>query len=180
MSNIYVPIDSSGAKKAIPIGEDILYSSLITYTKVQTIAGDPRRHSGVGATRTRKINYTTHGLLTNRGFAYEKESPIYIPWYEVVYITKYPQAFHTKKTTQYYSIARDKDYESKENFKARKKQFFAILLDIYVNALRNRLEEIKKNPEICTKKELKKQLKQLPKRISKHSKWLEKAKKKGG
>ena len=119
-------------------------------------------------------------MLTHKGIAYVKQDrPKYKPWYEVIQITKLPIYLYTKKVNpRYFTIVRDKDHESKEGYKERKKKLFPIIVQIYVNALKKRLEEIKVHPEICTKKELKKQLNKLPKRLSKYSKWLEKYKKK--
>ena len=53
MSNIYVPIDSSSLKSKIPIGEDILYSTMM------------RCEYQFAGTRTR---FSTHVLMTKRGF----------------------------------------------------------------------------------------------------------------
>ncbi|MBN1800711.1 MAG: hypothetical protein JW891_04350 [Candidatus Lokiarchaeota archaeon] len=103
-----------------------------------------------------------------------KNGPGYVPWYNVVYLNTRPVSFHTVKGKHIYELTRDKKHESKEIFKQRKKKFISTLLEIYVPALIARLDEIKANPDTCTKKELKKQLKNLPKRIEKYSKWLEK------
>ena len=166
MLNIYIPIDSSEAKKAIPIGEDIHYSTRAKYV----------RDNGKKVYRLH-----THLLLTDNGLAYMKDDPKYKPWYKVVMMTLGPQRIFSKKINpRYFEIERDEDHESKEGFKARKKEFIYIALELYVNALKNRIEELNNNPEICSKKELKNQLKNLPKRLSKHSKYLERHKKKKG
>jgi len=164
LSNIFVPIDYTKAREAIPVGEDIIYSTLGKYVK-----------NYGNSTST----YETHLLLTEKGLAYIKiDRPKYKPWYKIIMITTRPPQMFTKKVNpRVFSIVRDKNHESKESYKERKKNFIPILLELYVNALKNRLEEIKANPELGPKKEIKNHLKNLPKRVSKYSKLLEKHKK---
>ena len=103
--DIYVPIDYSNVKSVIPPGEDIVYSTLCNVT-----AGTP----------VYRRKWTSHVLITTDGIAYTTPSrPKYVTWSFAYGIMR--KQFQIGGT--YFKLTWDPNYESKESFKLRKKEF---------------------------------------------------------
>lgn len=111
MSDIYVPIDYSHAKELIPPGEDIVYSTLCSVRDV-----------GFGSS----TNWTSHVLMTTKGFVYTKPigrkkpvSLVYVPWWSISgFVRKLFQTGSIK-----FKLIRDVNFETKTGFKQRCKEF---------------------------------------------------------
>jgi len=76
-NNFHVPIDFSDVREAIPIGEDIIYSSLFSGTT-----------HGSSAFEIQTQKFQSHVLFTKNGIAYQVPKAglmvsSYIPWYQV-------------------------------------------------------------------------------------------------
>ncbi len=148
MPDIYVPIDYSNAKEKIPPGEDIVYSTLTIVTK------GPASYS-------RK--WTSHVLMTTKGITYtiplRKSAPqvIYHSWNGIYGIMR--KNFQIGGT--HFKLVRDPNYESKENFKVRIKQFSSTIKPIKQAYKEMHFAEIRKKKQ--EKREKKKQKKELKK-----------------
>jgi len=125
MAEIYVPINYSNVKDVIPVGEDIIYSTLCRATK-----GEP------GSLKF----WRTHLLITNKGIAFSKPGEkkrdppelIYLNWTRVIYVLKkglrldlfkpYPAS---KFECEFLDLTLkfDPTFESKDKFKKRLKEF---------------------------------------------------------
>ncbi len=151
MPDIYIPIDSSNAKEKIPPGEDIVYSTLMKVT------------SGPGSYKSK---WTSHVLMTTRGIAYT------IPMGRKATIVKYEKWNGIygimRKNFQiggtHFKLVRDPNYESKESFKIRVKQFSPTIKPIKKAFKEAHLAEVrKKKQEKKEKKQEKRELKKLKK-----------------
>ena len=115
MADIYYPIDGSSAKvikTIIPPGEEVIYSTLckIKFTTPPPFVEKKRYHSQV--------------LLTNKGLAYinyVNKRCIYFDWAQVrgIYFKKVIEIFAGLDLV----LERDPDFETKEGFKKRSKEF---------------------------------------------------------
>jgi len=134
-------IDSSPAIDYIPLGEDIIYSSLCQ--AVQNLG-------------SHTLKWFTHVLLTEKGFVYTTHlgGVSYYDWSEVrgIYFSKFIEVSSSLK----FFLKREPKFETKEGFKKRKKEFGNKIKPI----MRGRKEEwIKKFPN---KKERKKEIRKSP------------------
>lgn len=120
--NFYVPVDFSDVREAIPVGEDIIYSSLFS---VFTHGADPFA--------VKSQQFQSHVLFTKKGIAYQEPKlhlmkSNYLPWYKVNQITVATIMFKkgTKiNTTMYvYTMIPDTNYESLKDFDMRTWRFF--------------------------------------------------------
>lgn len=110
MVDIYIPIDSSPAKNIIPPGEEIIYSTLCKIVQ-----------GSAPATTLRK--WLSHVLLTNKGlvYTYPSNKAFYHDWADVrgIYFNKFIEISQSFKLF----LKRDPNFETKEGFKKRKKEF---------------------------------------------------------
>lgn len=114
----YVPIDFSDVKEVIPIGEDIIYSSLFSvYT-----------HGMSGPFHERSQTFQSHVLFTKKGIAYQEPKAglmksSYIPWYKVTQLSV--AIFGLRGGTKMYvfTMKQHPDYESDKDFEMRTWKF---------------------------------------------------------
>ncbi len=151
MSDIYVPIDYSNAKEKIPPDEDIVYSTLMK------VSSGPANY---------KSKWTSHVLMTTRGISYTipmgRKVPIvrYEKWNGIYGIMR--KQFQIGGT--YFKLVRDPNYESKESFKIRIKQFSSTIKPIKKAFKERHIAEVRKRKEEKRKKKQeKKELKKLKK-----------------
>jgi hypothetical protein len=115
MADIYYPLDSTSAKviqAIIPPGEDVIYSTLC---KIKYSTPPPF---------VEKKRYRSQVLLTNKGVAYINYTVkrcIYFDWAQV-------RGIYYKKVIEIFAgldlvLVRDPDFETKEDFKKRTKEF---------------------------------------------------------
>lgn len=125
MAEIYVPIDYSNLKEILPVGDDIIYSTLCK-----------AYHTDAGSL----IIWKTHLLMTEKGIAFskpgekKKDPPelIYIDWTKVVYVLKkglrvnislgYPASKFDYEMVDL-NLKSDPNFESKDKFKKRLNEF---------------------------------------------------------
>jgi hypothetical protein len=144
MTEIYVPIDYSDLKSVIPPGEDIIYSSLC------------QANMSFGP-RTEKWN--SHILLTKNHFAYTKpvkrKAPesILFPLYKLWLFA--PNTIYINKLFSF-RLKQDPNYETKENFKKRGKEFGYKFLPYLLEAKQNHLKEMEANPENFSDRKIRK------------------------
>ena len=109
MSHFYVPIEYSKANTMVPEEEEIIYSTLcfITY-------------------RIKEVEYwESHVLFTNRSVLFTKgkynnpEHLYYLPWSSIKYIGK----GKFDSTPYYFTLKRDKQLETEEDFLKRSAEF---------------------------------------------------------
>jgi hypothetical protein len=150
MSNIYVPIDYTDAKKVIPEGEDIIYSTLckVNYTV----------RSG---NQSKTYFFDSHVLFTEEGFAYtipQKSDEIlllYRPLNQIYKLRKNAwqlkvgigekrslMYIYGKEKFIYYNFKckRAKEFESKEKFKERSSKFEEKLMPLILKSKRDFLD----------------------------------------
>ena len=169
MSNFYVPIDYSNLKEVIPEGEDIVYSSLVT------IKGSS--YSGRGMSTT---SYTSHLLMTTGGIAFtipkKFKTPelVYKPW-DFVNTRETRIGKISLSSTNTIHLTRDKNLESNESFKKRKKDFGVTILPVVVNYYKKKYEEIANDPSVKPTKR-----RSVQKKIDSNERLLNKAKKRRG
>ncbi|MBA7625045.1 hypothetical protein ES703_32466 [subsurface metagenome] len=109
MNDIYLPIDYSNLSAVIPPGEDIIYSTLCKISTLRPYYGH---------------TWNSHVLFTTKGFAYfdlkkEKKS-VYLDYFNIKRINK--KGFPTGLFTSFI-IIRDPNFESREAFNKRIKEF---------------------------------------------------------
>ena len=121
---IFIPIDYSDVREAIPEGEDIIYSS---FCSVQKSGLDPHTHTLQSET------FQSHVLFTKNGIAYQElEAGLmksnYLPWYEVNNIAAgsfmIQEGSGMKKKTFAYTMTPVTKYESLQEFEMRTKRFY--------------------------------------------------------
>ncbi len=148
MSDIYVPIDYSDVKSAIPPGEDIIYSTLC---KVEA-------SSGTFVTGGSISRWLSHVLMTPTGVAYtiptKKNKPplhIYGTWAEDIRFIFEPRKktcrFNTRILTLF-NLIRDENFESEEVFYKRIREFPAKIRPILMERKAEWLELNYNNKEI--------------------------------
>ncbi|MFW9969197.1 MAG: hypothetical protein ACFFDF_03290 [Candidatus Odinarchaeota archaeon] len=172
MAKIFYPIDGSNLNEIIPLGQDIIYSTLC-----KGYAKDPYTE--------KNYNWRSHVLMTNEGIAFSiplsvnytkkelKKIPNpevnhFIPWGNVM-IAKYQGLVSIKGgftvqwiydkiryRSQFY-IERDNKYESRESFKHRQQDFIDQFLPV-VTKKRNELADelykiLKTDPSLQKSKE---------------------------
>ncbi|MFX1588060.1 MAG: zinc-ribbon domain-containing protein [Promethearchaeota archaeon] len=129
--NIFVPIDFSDVRKAIPKAEDIIYSTFCSAQKVGPESFSPGR--GYHQLKVTPEGYQSHVLFTKNGIAYQE--PIaglmrahYIPWYDVIGILvgafTFTKGARTKLTNYTYTMTPVTKYESLSDFEMRTRRFF--------------------------------------------------------
>ncbi|MBN1468555.1 MAG: hypothetical protein JW924_07500 [Fusobacteriaceae bacterium] len=139
--HIYVPINLSDLSKAIPEGEDIIYSTL---ADVHFISGN-REY----------ISKKTHLLMTKKGFVYyslrkkKNPEPVYIKWWEIQGVT---MGYNQPRAEIYIArfgwdvrFKRNENFESKEIYKKRKKGFKKFILPIILESKKQRLQFLQEN-----------------------------------
>ncbi|MFX0042629.1 MAG: hypothetical protein ACFE8L_06940 [Candidatus Hodarchaeota archaeon] len=155
MSDIYVPIDITEARKVIPEGEDIFYSTL---TKAYYVI----RQAAAGRATT--ITFSSHVLFTERGFAYsypkndDEMLLFYRPLNQIygvrgkrfrlkVGLGKKMSLMYIygkeKFQNYYFELKRDPSFESKEKFKERSAEFENKLVPLIIKSK----EEFLNSPE---------------------------------
>lgn len=139
MAEIYVPIDSSSARYVIPNGEDILYSTMCKMII----------DKGFGPAYTNLTTWTTHVLMTKSGFAmnvaHKKQATEtkFIPWYEIKNLL-YTGIFWGGK--EFLRFIRNPNFETKKNFKKRRRKFPLKFLPYVIKSRENRIAEMEANP----------------------------------
>lgn len=151
MSDIYVPIDFSDIKNKIPPGEDIIYSTLCKGFTSQTVG-----------TKTKTWRWISHVLMTPNGVAYtfpnmkKKKAPplqIYSVWDEIHSIAsagKLGAGFQLSRFSSF-KLVREENFETKEKFKERSKEFIAKFRPLIIKKKEQWLELNRNNPEIKKK-----------------------------
>ncbi|TFG10478.1 MAG: hypothetical protein EU535_08240, partial [Promethearchaeota archaeon] len=138
MAEIYYPIDKSNLKEIIPLGQDIIYSTLC-----QGFVHDTNND--------KKYKWKTHVLMTKEGVAFSipvsvnytakaiKTEPIliqnhFVGW-QNIYVTEVqefigttagfivPWLYERIRFRTVFKLLRDSEFESKESFKNRSKPF---------------------------------------------------------
>lgn len=147
----YVPIDYSDVKDAIPIGNDIIYSTLFT---VNTHTVDPQLGGRHGF---KTNNYVTHALLTEKGIAYQKLKggvlkPEFIPWSKLTIFVGHSLGFQDKMTMYTFALTRDPDYESAQNLEMRLMKFYLEFVDHVINEKKKHNKKSLKHIEKAYKK----------------------------
>lgn len=129
ISNIYIPINYSNLSKILPEGYEIIYSTLCK----------ARKNIGI-----KTIKWISHVLITKLGIAYTLPSEVkeikeieedelnFFTWSQIhsdtsVYF-KDNEIFINKTR---FTLTRDENYESEENFKARAMNFSIFLNEIF-------------------------------------------------
>ncbi len=176
MSNIYVPIDYTNLKDFIPPEEEILYSTICKVVE--------KYEKGPGTTRTKKVRYTSHALITNKKIYYlrnksslagkivrklftdgEGKSPDlqYIPLNSMV--IKSDNRLHYVLTLGIdFTLVIQMEYESQEAFNERKEKFGAFMLPLLIKAGKEHLKEKEgKDHKFFERAFLKKLKKRIPK-----------------
>ena len=166
MSDIYVPIDFSDIKNKIPPGEDIIYSTLCKgYTSMYI------------GTKIKKWNWISHVLMTPNGVAYtfpnttNRKAPplqIYSTWDEILAIVsmgKFVAGFSLSFTTSF-KLVREENFETKEKFNERSKEFIAKFRPLLIKKKDQWLELNRNNPEIQ-----KRTIKTVEKALAKMKAW---------
>lgn len=118
-TNFYVPIDYSDVRDAIPVGEDIIYSTLFA---VHSHGGE-----GIGFIKTQ--HYISHALFTKQGIAFQEPrgktlTPHYLPWYKVWMVVGNSILIKKGTTIYTYILNHHPDYESPQNFEMRQMKFY--------------------------------------------------------
>lgn len=169
MSNFYVPIDYSNLSEIIPEGEDIVYSSLVT------IKGSSYSGSGMSTS-----SYISHILMTTGGIAFtiprKRKNPelVYKAW-DFVNTRETRIGKISLSSTNTIHLTRDKNLESNESFKKRKKDFGVTILPVVVNYYKKKYEEIANDPSVKPSRR-----RRYQKNISQNERLLSKAKKRRG
>lgn len=150
-TNFYVPIDYSDVKDAIPIGNDIIYSTLFT---VNTHTIDPKLGPIQGV---KTSNYVTHALFTENGIAYQKIKggtlkPKFIPWYKLSIFVGHSLGFQDKMTTYTFALTHDPEYESAQNLEMRLMKFYFKFVSHVISEKRKRNKKFLKHIEKAYKK----------------------------
>ena len=167
MPDIYVPINYSDMISMIPPGEDIIYSTLCK----SAIS----KHYGNKITTWK---WTCHALMTSEGVAYTSRGiKIYKPWANIKSILsagRFGIGFITKVSD--FALVREKNFESKEDFKKRSREFVGKFRPLLIEKKEEWLKLNGNNPEI-NKREikfventLKDMIKKEQKRIAKEEK----------
>ncbi|MFX1275513.1 MAG: hypothetical protein ACFFBP_06560 [Promethearchaeota archaeon] len=147
MSNIYLPINASDVKDVIPIGEDIIYSTLAL---------------GYEYLGNREARWSTQLLITPNGIAFKVRSDSglvnrYYYWHEIQTIINYgkfgPAIFVYKRKLSNLSVAlaRNENIETKEEFKERLGEFLDIFRPILIEKKQQWLEKAYNDPEVSQK-----------------------------
>ncbi|UCC19314.1 MAG: hypothetical protein JSV62_14610 [Promethearchaeota archaeon] len=180
MSDIYVPIDFSDLKSVIPPGEDIIYSTLAR--------GETPIGTTITGSKVKYVKYISHILMTPNGVAYtvptkkpKKEPPVkrYTPWGEIHGIAsagKLGTGFSISLTLPF-KLVREENFETKESFEKRSKEFVAKFRPLIIEKKEEWLRQNRNNPEI-KKREIKMAEKVLAKMKSWENKRLAKEAKK--
>lgn len=181
MSDIYVPIDFSDLKSVIPPGEDIIYSTLCK--GIATIDE---------VTKRKTTTWITHVLFTQNGVAWVKphytkkrKTPTqeYTPLVDINYLFyDIIPSFRIGPARLF--LAREKIFETKENFRERSVSFLPRFAPLIIEKKEQWLREYGDNPEI--KERLKKRIRkhitkmknQLRDELAKRARKAEKAAKK--
>ena len=137
MAEIYVPIESSDLRSRIPPDEQIIYSTML--------------HGSI-TFGNRRTTWNTHALMTNKGIhsymarALQKQLDYhFMDWIYVKRIGGGTIMFNLNDT---YSFARVDQFETKEDFKVRKKNMGATLYPVILNRCQNWLNENSNNPDV--------------------------------
>lgn len=153
MSDIYVPINYSDMISMIPPGEDIIYSTLCK--------------SAISKHYGKKIvtyKWICHVLMTSEGVAYTKKDvkmitvtdvKTYTPWAKIKSILsagRFGIGFITKVSD--FALVREKNFESKEDFKKRSREFVGKFRPLLIEKKEEWLKLNRNNPEI-NKREIK-------------------------
>ncbi|MFX1275511.1 MAG: hypothetical protein ACFFBP_06550 [Promethearchaeota archaeon] len=164
MSHIYVPIDASNVREAIPPGEDIVYSS---YMKATDSYYD------------KTITYNSHVLLTPNGFAWtcpgkKKKDPIqskYHDWSILRTVKSKLLFLWGKLGVDKFELLRIEGAENKDDFKKRAELFPEFVFSLALDYVKRKHAEIENDPSVKDKEK-----RELLEFIRKKSAALEKAK----
>jgi len=152
MSNIYVPIDFSNVKNAIPPEQEIIYS---TYAQVKFRS--PNVYTGSGI-RYSKATWKSHLLITPKGLAFDIHHTkgnitCYVPLYLTsfllkMFFTAVPDILEDGVSL---SLVRIPEYEKKDTFKKRSKEFKSFLkpfrLKVLLDWVKEVYSEFENNPD---------------------------------
>ena len=147
MSDIYVPINYSDINKIIPPGEEIIYSTLCKGVLLLS-----------QGTKSITYKWKTHVLITPNGIAYTKPNTLkkkavlqeYSTWdeiYRIISVGKFGIGFSLRKAFDF-KLIRDVNFETKEKFNERSKEFVAKFRPLLIKKKEQWLELNRNNPDI--------------------------------
>ena len=173
MSKIYVPIEYTNVREAIPPGEDIIYSTIM-------------RAFFVGGNK--KYRFKSHVLMTPNGFAWtnpirtKKREPPKIEYYNWTKVKKVKGIGFFISPIDVFALERLDGYETKINYKKRALEFGAFILPIMIDYAKRRREEMANDPSIKDRKKRKMEIykRKLELLLPKFQKKAEKAQQKYG
>lgn len=166
MAEIYVPIDYSNVKDIIPLGEDVIYSTLSNALYV----GDKPWW-----------NWKTHLLITEKGIAFsvpakKKKDPPQLIYTDLTCITSLlkdglivdPSKKYFAMRALFLNVKSDPQFESKEEFLKRKNEFIKKFLPIVLEAKKNLLQTSAEFLSVKERKHQEKQINRMEKFKKKH------------
>lgn len=172
MAEIFVPINYSDVKDIIPLGEDIIYSTLC---KAVYVGDNPWTRY-----------WKTHLLITEKGIAFsipgkKREDPPQLIYDDFTCITfVYPDGFSLDNSKKYFAmrgifinIKSDSEFESKEKFEKRKSEFLKKFFPIVLEAKKNLLQTPGSSLDIKERKRQEKQVKRMEKFYRKNPKYFQ-------
>lgn len=162
---IKISIESSDVKDIIPQREEIIYSSLATVKRENSDSCH---------------KWTTHLLITPNGIAFKESKGMsgelinsYYNWYKIQSIKNFknPSIIIHKDNASSYSLSlkRNESFETKKDFKERRKEFVAKFNPIFIKRKQQWLQNEKSNLKI-KKKIIKEQEKKIKRLIQKERK----------
>lgn len=161
MSHIYIPIDYSDVREAIPPGEDIIYSTLMKGT-----------FSYGRTTET----FLSHALITPNGFAWtypkKRRKPPELRYNNWTQIRTIKGSMIFMGLSNGLMLKRIKDSEEKSDFKLRSSQFAAFILPYAIDYAKRKYNELINDPSAKARR-----IKKLKSYITRKSITLEKEKK---
>ena len=150
MSNIYVPIDSTNVKNAIPPEQEIIYS---TFARLTHSSGNEYTGRGI---KTTKTTWLSHLLITPKALALfvpqtNKNIACYVPLYFTGFFLKsFYTAVPDTDMSLKVSLVRIRDLEKPKAFKKRSKEFKSFLkplkLKVHLDLVKEIYSEVQKNP----------------------------------
>jgi hypothetical protein len=147
---IFVPIDFSEVREALPQGEDIIYS---TYCSAQM--------GWVDRASYKTETFQSHVLLTKNGIAYQEPTAgliksNYLPWPEVanlgIGMILFSKGKGTKLKSYHYTMTPVSKYESLQDFEMRtSKFFFDFFPHLIEEKIKHRSKDLKKIQKLYDK-----------------------------
>lgn len=153
MSNIYIPIDFSDLKSAIPPEQEIIYSTYaeVAYRGLRPYYASDAKELTRRGFRQYKAKWNTHVLITSKGLAFEIHYKYKTPL-QTYYLPLYHSAFLLKKyiitildeiigSSHALSLLRVPDFEDYDTFKKRSKEFKSFLKPFILTEMTEMLKE---------------------------------------